>query len=103
MIQVMAAQVSFGSQPHQRPQACSPQMAPAMVPNVQMGKPSKMARKVKRSSVSSEGRRAAIAEPFNHDFTLVLRSLTRYSAAKTKLQIRMPEEAIMLEPWIFSQ
>src|ERR1700737_4071367 len=54
-----------------------PQMAPAMVPKVQMGNPSRMARKVNRSSVSSEGRRAAIAEPCNHDFTLTLRFLTR--------------------------
>src|SRR5258708_3620855 len=99
----MGARVALGSQPHQRPHACSPQMAPAMVPKVQIGKPSRMARKVNRSSVSSEGRRAAIAEPFNHDFTLALRSLTRESAAKTKLETRKPDDAIMLLTWIFSQ
>src|SRR2546421_3972215 len=103
MIQVIAAHVSLGSQPHQRPQACSPQMAPAMVPKVQIGKPSRMARKVNRSRVSSDGSRAAIAEPFNHDLALALRSLTRYSAAKTKLETRMPDDAIMLVTWIFSQ
>src|SRR3989442_14392501 len=91
----MAAQVSLGSHPHHRPHACSPQMAPAMVPKVQIGKPSRMARKVKRSSVSSHGSRAAIAEPFNHDFARALRSLTRYSAAKTKLETEMPVHAIL--------
>src|SRR5437868_7156505 len=103
MIQVMAAQVSFGSHPHQRPQACSPQMAPAIVPKVQIGKPSRMARKVSRSSVSRLGSRAAIALPLSHDLTLTLRSLIKYSAAKTKLETRMPEDAIMLVTWIFSQ
>src|SRR5438876_4561398 len=100
MIQVIAAHVSFGSQPHQRPQACSPQMAPAMVPKVQIGKPNRMARKVKRSRVSSEGSRIAIAEPCNQDFTLALRSLTRERAANTKLETRMHEEAIMPDTWI---
>src|SRR2546421_12374785 len=103
MIQVIAAHVSFGSQPHQRPQACSPQMAPAMVPKVQMGKPSRVARKVSRSSVSSEGSRAAIADPCNHDLTYALRSFSRYSPAKTKLDTRIPDDAIMLVTWILSQ
>ena len=38
--QVMKANVSLGSQPQYRPQACSPQMAPQITPNYQMGKPS---------------------------------------------------------------
>src|SRR5919108_1958087 len=96
MIQVMAAHVSFGSQPHQRPQACSPQTAPAMVPKVQIGKPSRMARKVSRSSVSSDGNRAAMAEPFSQERGLKLRSFRRYSPANTKLETRIPDEAIML-------
>src|SRR2546428_12863428 len=99
----MAAQVSLGSHPHHRPHACSPQMAPAVVPEVQIGKPSRMARKVKRSSVASDGSRAAIAEPFNHDFALALRSLTRCSAAKTKLETRMPDDALMPVTCIFRQ
>src|ERR1700674_670273 len=103
MIQVIAAQVSFGSHPHQRPQACSPQTAPAMVPKVQIGKPSRMARKLTRSRVWSDGSRAAMPEPFNQDLTLALRALTRYNEAKTKLETRMPEDAIMLDTWIFSQ
>src|SRR2546430_16569210 len=102
-IQVMAPQFSFGSHPNQRPQACSPKMAPAMVPKVQMGKPSRMARNVRRSRVSSDGSRAAIADPCNHDLTLALRSFSRYRPAKTKLDTRIPEDAIMLVTWIFSQ
>ena len=78
-------------------------MAPAIVPKVQMGKPSRMARKVRRSSVSSDGSRAAIAEPFNHDLIFVLRSFSRYRPAKTKLDTRIPDDAIMLVTWIFNQ
>ena len=37
--QVMKAQVSTGSQPQYRPQAWSAQIAPQMMPNVQIGKP----------------------------------------------------------------
>src|SRR5947208_16412217 len=98
----MAAHVSFGSHPHQRPQACSPQMAPAMVPKVQIGKPSRMARKVRRSRVSSDGSRAAIADPCNHDLTFALRSFNRYRPPKTKVDTGIPDDAIMLGTWILS-
>jgi len=62
-----------------------------------------MARNVNRSSVSSDGSLAAIAESCSQDRALPLRSLSRYIPAKTKLETRMPEEAIMLLTWILSQ
>src|SRR5437773_10103040 len=99
----MATHGSFGSHPHQRRQACSSPTAPARVPKVQVGKPRRMARKVRRSRVPSDGSRAAIADPCNHDLAFALRSFNRYRPAKTKLDTRIPDDAIMLVTWILSQ
>ena len=44
MTHVMKDHVSFGSQPQYRPHADCAQMAPAITPNVQIGKPSEMMR-----------------------------------------------------------
>src|SRR5439155_24716823 len=98
-----AAHVSFRSHHHHRPQSRSLQIARDIVTKIQMGERSRMARKVRRSSVSSEGSRAAIAEPFNHDLIFVLRSFSRYRPAQTKLDTRIPDDAIMLVTWIFNQ
>ena len=51
----MNAQVSFGSQPQNRPQALSAQMAPAMTAKVQIGKPKTAVRWATRSSAVGVG------------------------------------------------
>src|SRR4051794_41854317 len=53
----MKAQVSFGSQPQNRPQALSAQMAPAMTANVQIGKPKTAVRWAERSRAAADGSR----------------------------------------------
>src|ERR1035437_4605007 len=53
--QTMKLKVSLGSQPQQRPQACSPQTAPIITPNVHTGKPIITKRKLHASSVVDEG------------------------------------------------
>src|SRR5215218_1967865 len=59
----MKAQVSFGSQPQNRPQALSAQMAPAMTAKVQTGKPKTAVRWATRSSAAAEGSRSTIRKP----------------------------------------
>src|SRR3954465_12144435 len=53
----MKAHVSFGSQPQNRPQAASAQMAPAMTAKVQIGKPKTAVRCATRSSAPAPGSR----------------------------------------------
>src|SRR3954453_18205876 len=59
----MKAQVSLGSQPQNRPQALSAQIAPAMTAKVQIGKPKTAGRWATRSSAAAGGSRSRAEKP----------------------------------------
>src|SRR5215472_2338154 len=102
----MKDHVSFGSQPQYLPHAWSAQIAPAMTPKVQTGKPNKMLRydnrsrttgpgKYRRTPLDGDGRPAARRRS--------LRSARRYNVVTTAPKMNRPIAMIIAVTWIAIQ
>src|SRR3954451_23605088 len=104
----MKAQVSLGSQPQNRPQALSAQIAPAMTANVQIGKPNTAVRWAARSSAAAAGSRSTIREPDVPPEPPAAtfasyRVRTRYRMLATPLTKKIPQPRIAVVTWMPSQ
>src|ERR1700733_7473055 len=101
----MNDQVSLGSQPQYRPHAWSAQMAPAMTPNVQIGKPKTTARYVSLSSCDADGTRSssALGSALPAATRFRYRSVTRYMMPSTAATKKMPVARVIAVTWIDSQ
>src|SRR3569833_3521964 len=92
----MKAQVSFGSQPQNRPQALSAQIAPAITAKVQRGKPKTAVRCAVRSSAAAEGSRPS-SEELSADPSVAFcsyRERSRYSTLAMPLTKKLPKPRI---------
>src|SRR3954453_361012 len=104
----MNAQVSLGSQPQNRPQALSAQIAPAMTANVQIGKPKTAVRCATRSRTAAAGSPSTTyaPEPPARAPAVTLasnRERSRYSTLAMPLTKQIPKPRIAVVTWIASQ
>src|SRR4051812_40739954 len=101
----MNAQVSLGSQPQNRPQAASAQMAPAITANVQMGKPKTAVRWATRSSAAAVGSFATTPDSAGAPSATraSYRERTRYMTLAIPLTKKIPNPMIAVVTWMASQ